>query len=206
MFGESMIDPLARFRDLDEKVVALREAMSKASDAKEFLRVSEDSAIRERSLREEVLDFLDSATRQAAVALKDLQDSKSNLTNDRVRREMLEFVEQTRLAAEKMIEELKEQRRRILEKAQERLREDRAARRAATGKPAPTAQAAPQASAPPSAARSANPSTEGRPVLRKKSSPKRRPSAASTPTPPTGISQASKDSLLSIAKGKRRPS
>jgi hypothetical protein len=125
MFKESGIDPLARFRSMDEKVETLREAVSQVRDAREMIRASEASEVREKVLREEVLDFLDHATRQAANVIKDLQESKTTLTDARVRREMIEFLDHTREVAERLITDLKSERRKILQRAQATLKTEK---------------------------------------------------------------------------------
>ncbi len=129
MLRESTIDPLARFRSIDQNVETLREAVSQVRDAREMIRASEANAVREKVLREEVLDFLDHATRQAANVIKDLQESKTTLTDARVRREMVEFIDHTREVAERLINDLKNERRKILQRAQATLK---------TEKPMPT--------------------------------------------------------------------
>lgn len=126
MFNESTIDPLARFRSIDQKVDTLRDAVAQVRDAREQIRATEASEVREKVLREEVLDFLDHATRQAASVIKDLQESKSSLNDARVRREMIEFLDHTREVAERLINDLKNERRKILQRAQATLKSEKA--------------------------------------------------------------------------------
>lgn len=147
MFRESMIDPLARFRTIDEKVDTLREAVDHVRDARELIRASEASEMRERALREDVLDFLDHATRQAANVIKDLQENKTTLTDSRVRREMLDFLDHTKAVAERLINDLKNERKKILQRAQATLKTNKnegqkaPAKRAASGAPPPARSA-----------------------------------------------------------------
>jgi hypothetical protein len=125
MFNESTIDPLARFRSIDQKVDTLRDAVAQVRDARELIRATEASEVREKALREEVLDFLDHATRQAANVIKDLQESKSSLNDARVQREMIEFLDHTREVAERLINDLKNERRKILQRAQATLKSEK---------------------------------------------------------------------------------
>ncbi|MBK9383884.1 MAG: hypothetical protein IPN34_03525 [Planctomycetes bacterium] len=139
MFRESMIDPLARFRSIDQNVETLREAVSQVKDAREMIRASEASAVREKVLRSEVLDFLDHATRQAANVIKDLQESKTTVTDARVQRDMIEFLDHTRAVAERLINDLKNERRKILQRAQATLKSEKQ-----PAQRAPARHAAPQ--------------------------------------------------------------
>jgi hypothetical protein len=169
-----MIDPLARFRSIDQNVETLREAVSQVKDAREMIRASEASAVREKVLRAEVLDFLDHATRQAANVIKDLQESKTTLTDARVQRDMIEFLDSTRAVAERLINNLKNERRKILQRAQATLKSEK-----------PAAPRAPARQATPPAPRGA-----------KAEASKERHVKAAAPRKPSEAAQASLKSIV----------
>jgi hypothetical protein len=162
------------------------------ADIHEMIEKTERAQAIERKIREEVADFLEDATRQAASVINRLKTQTRALREESVNKEMLEFLEETMRIAEDLINDLKRRRQAAIQAAKE-------AALARGG--------AAEAQSPAAAARTGE---GGRPVvqgagqgpkLQKKAGPKTRRAGGARGGPAKGASTT--DSLKSIANNRR---